>query len=949
MTFDLVSTWGGFPMPPPKRHFFVPEVVQTSTMDCGPATLKSLLEGFGISVSYGRLREACQTDVDGTSIDVIEEVAMQLGLEAEQIMIPADHLLLPEAQALPAIVVVRQPNGLTHFVVVWSRHGPFVQLMDPATGRRWSTHRRFLAELYIHTLPVSAQDWREWAGSEGFCKPLRQRMLELGLDEPDITRLVDAALADPGWHSPAALDATTRMVESIVRARGLEPGTEAKGVLERFFSKLTQPPPTHSGPHSDEVPPYREVSRYGERDQTESPGEGEIIPSPYWSVRPLPPDTDNQTEEEQLLLRGAVLVRALGRRPPAPAPSTEPLPEGIEAEAVAPLSPELMAALEETPSRPELEILRFLRADGLLTPAVLGLALVLASGSIIIEALLLRGILDVGLSLELVSQRIGAIVALFAFVITLFLLELPIAATVLRFGRRLETRLRIAFLEKIPRLGAHYFHSRLTSDMTQRAHDLRQLRTLPNLGVTFLRLSFQIILTAASIIWLEPNSAPLAILATIVAIGLSFATQPILAERDMRLRTHIGALSRFYLDALLGLTPLRTHRAERAVRREHESLLVEWFRASMEFEQLDTLTQGIVAVIGSGFAIWILFNYIAQGGEASGVLLLFYWTLNLPIMGQALADVSQQYPLQRNRVLRLLEPLGAPDEIDSQVEEPKSTTAKEPKSNSSGLSIDMEQVTVQAGGQTILTGINLNLKAGEHIAIVGPSGAGKSSLVGLLLGWHRPAAGQVLVDGDRLGGQRLQQLRQEIAWVDPEVQIWNRSLLQNLRYGVQNPASFNMNPTIEQADLFSVLERLPDGLQTPLGEGGGLISGGEGQRVRLGRAMFRPRVRLAILDEPFRGLDREQRRTLLGRARQHWSEITLICVTHDLNETQTFERVLVIEEGRIVEDDAPDVLAAQPDSHYLALLEGEKMVQKKLWSSAAWRRLWLEDGRLKEN
>src|SRR5206468_4910900 len=108
-------------------RFFAPEVVQTSAMDCGPASLKCILEGFGVSVSYGRLREACQTDVDGTSIDVIEEVAAQLGLAAEQIMVPVDHLLLPEAGVLPAIVVVRLPNGVTHFVVAWRRHGRFVQ------------------------------------------------------------------------------------------------------------------------------------------------------------------------------------------------------------------------------------------------------------------------------------------------------------------------------------------------------------------------------------------------------------------------------------------------------------------------------------------------------------------------------------------------------------------------------------------------------------------------------------------------------------------------------------------------------------------------------------------------------------------------------------------------------------------------------------------------------
>src|SRR5450432_1284488 len=96
----------------------VPEVVQTSNMDCGPASLKCLLEGFGTRVSYGRLREACQTGVDGTSIEAMELVANQLGLEADHIMAPADHVRLRAAKALPAIVVVRLASGLAHFVVV---------------------------------------------------------------------------------------------------------------------------------------------------------------------------------------------------------------------------------------------------------------------------------------------------------------------------------------------------------------------------------------------------------------------------------------------------------------------------------------------------------------------------------------------------------------------------------------------------------------------------------------------------------------------------------------------------------------------------------------------------------------------------------------------------------------------------------------------------------------
>ena len=140
-------------------------------------------------MSYGRLREACQTDVDGTSIDTLEDIAGQLGLDAAQMIMPADHLLLPEAQSLPALVVTRLSGGATHFVVVWGLCGRWVQVMDPSTGRRWLSQRRFLGELYIHHRPVDATDWRDWAASSGFYEPLRQRLMRLELADSTARRV----------------------------------------------------------------------------------------------------------------------------------------------------------------------------------------------------------------------------------------------------------------------------------------------------------------------------------------------------------------------------------------------------------------------------------------------------------------------------------------------------------------------------------------------------------------------------------------------------------------------------------------------------------------------------------------------------------------------------------------------------------------------------------------
>ena len=110
--------------------------------------------------------------------------------------------------------------------------------------------------------------------------------------------------------------------------------------------------------------------------------------------------------------------------------------------------------------------------------------------------------------------------------------------------------------------------------------------------------------------------------------------------------------------------------------------------------------------------------------------------------------------------------------------------------------------------------------------------------------------------------------------------------------------------------------------------------------------MLRPEARLVILDEPFRGLDRQQRKELLARARKLWQKSTLLCITHDLSETQTFGQVLIVERGRIVENGTPRALMKRQHGRYQAMLKAEKALQKRIWSSESWRRFKLEAGKL---
>src|SRR5262249_60409697 len=133
--------------------------------------------------------------------------------------------------------------------------------------------------------------------------------------------------------------------------------------------------------------------------------------------------------------------------------------------------------------------LRPAHSEGAVSPIVLVAALALAATGLVIEGLLWRGLVDLGHDLALTGQRLGAMGVLLVFTTALLLLDLCIAAGVLRYGRRLEVRLCLAFLEKLPRLGDRYFHSRLVSDMAERLHSLYRMRLLPNLGGTLALLS----------------------------------------------------------------------------------------------------------------------------------------------------------------------------------------------------------------------------------------------------------------------------------------------------------------------------------------------------------------------------------------------------------------------------------------------------------------------------
>ncbi|MEO6595265.1 MAG: ATP-binding cassette domain-containing protein, partial [Planctomycetota bacterium] len=907
----------------------------TSATDCGPACLKSLLEGHGIAASYGRLREACRTDVDGSSIDTLEQIAVGLGLAAQQVMVPVEHLVMREGGLCPALVVVRQPNGMTHFVVAWRLHRGLVQIMDPATGRRWTKHSSFLEELYVHEMNVAVAAWCEWASSEDFLGPLRHRLRRLGVRRSVVEPALDECKSADGWRPAAALDAAARLCASIVDEGGLRMGREAERALMALF----------------------------ERAKDASIAPSAAIPAEYWTA------LAEQPEPTTVRLRGAVLLSIAGRAKNAEAAASAAAAASVTDSATAPsspltplpltpLPPVLARVLSEPRARPGHELVKLLTADGWLSPWVLVVLLALAANGVLVEALLFRALFGIGSELAVPEQRLAGVAALLAFTGLLLALELPISSRTLALGRRLECRARLLLLDRLAFVHDRYFKSRLVSDMAERGHRLHELRTTAELGAEFLRAAFGMVFTAAGIVWLAPGAAVPVLLGVAFCILAPLFAQPLLAESDLRLRNHAGGIVRFHLDALLGIVPLRAHAAGRTMRSQHAALLGQWANAGKRLQRRVVGVEAVQSVAAFALAVVVLFGNNVQQPAAASSLLLVYWVLSLPVMGQQIGLCARRYPALRSITLRFLELIGAPaaeasdaaadaadgaDAFDA-ARSKEGIPAGHGSTDARGVTIRLEHVEVKAAGHTLLADIDLEIEAGRHVAIVGPSGAGKSSLLGLLLGVHEPTAGQASIDGRPLEGRVLAQLRGATAWVDPGVQLWNRSLLDNLCYGIDRAPA--VGEAIDRSGIAALLDGLPDGLQTALGEGGTLVSGGEGQRVRLARVALRLDTSLALLDEPFRGLSREVRTDLLAYARELWRESTLLCVTHDIGATLAFDRVLVIEGGRIVEDGQPRVLAERR-SRYADLIAAERDAHAP-WSKRTWRRLRLVRGRLAE-
>ncbi len=225
--------------------------------------------------------------------------------------------------------------------------------------------------------------------------------------------------------------------------------------------------------------------------------------------------------------------------------------------------------------------------------------------------------------------------------------------------------------------------------------------------------------------------------------------------------------------------------------------------------------------------------------------------------------------------------------------------------------------------RSIIKNFNLTIRSGQRVALVGHSGAGKSTIVKLLLRSHDVSSGKLLIDGQRVSHVTLESLWQHVSYVPQDPILFHRTLMENIRYGKPDATDEEVFEAARLAHAHEFIESFPQQYDTYVGERGVKLSGGERQRVAIARAILKNSP-ILILDEATSSLDSESERLIQDALQHLMKKKTVIVVAHRLSTIMAMDRILVIEDGQIVEDGSHKQLLRKKNGFY-----------KKLWDIQA--------------
>jgi ATP-binding cassette subfamily B protein len=337
-------------------------------------------------------------------------------------------------------------------------------------------------------------------------------------------------------------------------------------------------------------------------------------------------------------------------------------------------------------------------------------------------------------------------------------------------------------------------------------------------------------------------------------------------------------------------------------------------RSLLHLEKLRLLHAAITVVLAIGLLAWAVALW--QRGAASTGEVILVSTLGLSVLhatrdlAVALVDVTQHVARLSEALSILLVPHALRDH-------PEAAPLV-----GHGASVTFERVSfTYPDGRRVFEGLDLRLQPDQRIGLVGESGSGKSTLFALLQRYYDVQGGRILIGGQDIARVTQESLRQAIAVVPQDVSLFHRSVMENIRYGRPDASDREVLEAAAAARCGDFIDALPDGIATIVGDRGVKLSGGQRQRIAIARAFLKD-APILLLDEATSALDSQSEEAIREALIRLMRRRTVIAIAHRLSTLRSFDRIVVLQRGRVIQDGAPDELAARPGP-YRDLLKRE--------------------------
>jgi ATP-binding cassette, subfamily B, bacterial len=373
------------------------------------------------------------------------------------------------------------------------------------------------------------------------------------------------------------------------------------------------------------------------------------------------------------------------------------------------------------------------------------------------------------------------------------------------------------------------------------------------------------------------------------------------------LRERSADIGTFLIDALQGMRLTVGANAQQREAARFRGKNDGFIAALMAMRKLGYYSGGIPGLLlAAGTSGVFLYGglRVIDGTLTMGTMVAFI-AYQMRLLGpvQALMDLYASVAAARVSLRRVQQILEAPIEV---VEARDAVALPEPRGQ-----LSFDNVSFSFGrGSPVLAGLQLEVQEGEVVALVGSSGGGKSTIADLLVRQLDPDSGRILLDGIDLKSLKLQDLRRSVVVVDQDPFILNASIAENIRYARPDASNAELQRVAHAAGLSELLDRLPARLDTPVGERGRALSAGERQRVAVARA-FLADPAVLVLDEATGALDPATEAQVVAGYEAIMRGRTTVIITHRLELARLADRVIVLENGRVVQEGTPLELLAR--------------------------------------